>query len=486
MSYMSVAAACVRGVCVCLLPREDNNFKPLALRGKPLALVSTFLIAIKIATAGLIALTPATADLSTITVNRIVQLTNEERKQEGLNELSISSKLAQAAKLKGEDMLANDYFAHISPSGVTPWFWMAKTGYAYEVAGENLAIDFTEAEDVVAAWMASPSHHDNMLRADYLETGVAVVSGEFQGGTSIVVVHMFGKPQSGKVAAQNTAPAPTPTPSPKAATKPTSTPSPSPTPSPVVTTPTPTPPVPAPRIPRISSGDTDGIVQDTVQLFVEGDAASSAHILVNNRVTAAATLSENGKAIIGLHLDGFEDGNITVRAYASDILGQESGLSEPLSLTKDTTAPQIARDQLTFLVSPDTAASQVAVHAPSDAHLRVAVSQDTSSLKPNAQGWVYLPFTFDPITISFSDIVGNTNLFSNIDLVPHFSDTPAAGRAEFPATFSAWGRSVTAGLLVTILCMLLLAIFVRIRIQHPALITHASFVILLAAVLLVL
>src|SRR3989344_245548 len=475
---MSVAAACVRGVCVCLLPREDNQFKPLALRGKPLALVSALLIAIKITTALFIALTPATADLSTITVNRIVQLTNAERKQEGLSELSINSKLAQAAQLKGEDMLAHDYFAHISPTGVTPWFWMAKTGYAYEVAGENLAIDFTEAEDVVAAWMASPSHHDNMLRADYLETGVAVVSGEFEGGTSIVVVHMFGKPQSGKVAAQSTAPpTPEPTPAPKAATK--LSPSAYPAPSLTLTTPTPTPAVPAPRIPRISSGDTDGIVQDSVQLFVEGDAASSAHILVNNRLTGAATLSENGKAIIGLHLDSFEDGNISIQAYATDTLGQESGLSEALSLTKDTTVPQIARDELIFLVSPDTADSQVAVYTPSDAQVRVAVSQNTFSLKPNAQNWVYLPSTFDPISISYRDTAGNTTLFAGIDLVPRFSAAPAAHGGEFPATVSAWGRSVTASLLVTILCLLMLAIFIRIRIQHPALITHASFVILL-------
>jgi len=118
--------------------------------------------------------------------------------------------------------------------------------------------------------------------------------------------------------------------------------------------------------------------------------------------------------------------------------------------------------------------------------MRVAVGQDTSSLKPNAQGWVYLPSIFEPITISFSDTAGNTNLFPSIDLVPHFSAAPAAHGVEFPATVSAWGRSVTAGLLVTILCLLMLAIFIRIRIQHPALITHASFVILLAAVLLAL
>ncbi|MEO6078021.1 MAG: CAP domain-containing protein, partial [Candidatus Andersenbacteria bacterium] len=59
---------------------------------------------------------------------------------------------------------------------------------------ENLAIDFTQAEDVVSAWLASPKHKENMLRADYTETGVAVLSGEFKGATSIIVVHMFGKP----------------------------------------------------------------------------------------------------------------------------------------------------------------------------------------------------------------------------------------------------------------------------------------------------
>src|SRR3989344_7522607 len=178
---------------VCFIPSPENNHWPLALRHHSLAYVSVLLILTKVATIVALALAPNTADLSTITQDRMVQLTNQARKEAGLPALSINSKLGQAAALKGQDMLASAYFAHISPSGVTPWFWMKKTGYEYTVAGENLAIDFGEAEDVVSAWLHSPSHKANLLNKEYTETGIAVVSGEFQGGTSTIVVHMFGK-----------------------------------------------------------------------------------------------------------------------------------------------------------------------------------------------------------------------------------------------------------------------------------------------------
>lgn len=169
----------------------------------------------KIVAISIIALTPSEAMLSTITTNRIIQLTNDEREKTGLSALNTNSALAHSAKLKAQDMFKYQYFAHISPTGVTPWHWMKQSGYAYEVAGENLAIDFTQAEDVVAGWLASPKHKENMLRPDYTETGVAVESGEFNGSTSIIVVHMFGKPNTVTVA-PSPAPAPSPSPAPPA------------------------------------------------------------------------------------------------------------------------------------------------------------------------------------------------------------------------------------------------------------------------------
>src|SRR3989344_3328990 len=130
-----VAAKSLHGARVCVIPRPENNYHPLALRRGPLALVSALLIAAKVLAFSTIALMPASAELSTITTARIIEFTNEKRRQAGLNELKSNLVLTQAAEAKAADMLAEDYFAHISPAGVTPWFWMHKAGYTYRVAG---------------------------------------------------------------------------------------------------------------------------------------------------------------------------------------------------------------------------------------------------------------------------------------------------------------------------------------------------------------
>lgn len=228
---------------VCFIPHPDNNHHPLALRHKSLTAISLLIITAKIAAISIIALTPSEATLSTITTNRIIQLTNAEREKVGLKDLATNSALTHAAELKAQDMFKYQYFAHFSPTGVSPWHWMEQSGYSYEIAGENLAMDFTQAEDVVAGWLASPKHKENMLRPDYTQTGVAVESGSFNGSTSIIVVHMFGKPLA---AAPTPAPTLEPTPPPSAllqaktlppkltpTTTPTPTPTPSPSPSPV-------------------------------------------------------------------------------------------------------------------------------------------------------------------------------------------------------------------------------------------------------------
>ncbi len=198
---MTVAARAIHHASLLIIPHPANDYRPWALRHKPLAALSILLIAAKIMAVVIIGLTPAMADLSTITSARMLQFTNEERSKRGLSALTSNDKLVRAAQAKGEDMLAHQYFAHISPAGVTPWFWMAKQDYTYQVAGENLAIDFTEAEDVVTAWINSPTHKENMLLPDYTETGIAVVTGEFNGATSTIVVHFFGEPPAGRVAA---------------------------------------------------------------------------------------------------------------------------------------------------------------------------------------------------------------------------------------------------------------------------------------------
>lgn len=138
---------------------------------------------------------------SSITINEVVTSTNSERTRAGLPTLVYSEKLADAARRKAANMLEEDYWAHNSPSGKTPWVWFKSAGYSYLYAGENLAKDFGSTDRMLAAWMASPTHRDNIINAKYTEIGVAVVPGTLQGKDTMLVVQLFGAPANGSVAA---------------------------------------------------------------------------------------------------------------------------------------------------------------------------------------------------------------------------------------------------------------------------------------------
>ena len=109
-------------------------------------------------------------------------------------ELSENIVLRQAAYAKAQDMLTNQYFAHVSPDGQGLANWLKKSGYDYLAAGENLAIGFEEPEAVVKAWQASPTHQANLVDGDFKEIGVATINGEYEGENTNVVVQLFGYP----------------------------------------------------------------------------------------------------------------------------------------------------------------------------------------------------------------------------------------------------------------------------------------------------
>ncbi len=131
---------------------------------------------------------------SSITVSQVLDLTNKARTSQGENTLSLNEQLNQAALAKATNMFNDQYWAHNSPSGKTPWVFVQDMGYKYSVAGENLARDFGDAPTMVNAWMASPSHKANILQAKYKDTGIAVVDGKLNGVETTLVVQLFGKP----------------------------------------------------------------------------------------------------------------------------------------------------------------------------------------------------------------------------------------------------------------------------------------------------
>ncbi|KKP56512.1 MAG: SCP-like protein extracellular [Parcubacteria group bacterium GW2011_GWB1_35_5] len=132
--------------------------------------------------------------LSAIYASVLVNLTNKDRARENISELKVSPILEKAAQMKADDMASKSYFAHNTPEGLTPWYWFTLAGYKYEFAGENLAVNFEESEDIQTAWMNSRGHFLNIMNPKYTEIGIATSTGIYKGREAVFVVQMFGKP----------------------------------------------------------------------------------------------------------------------------------------------------------------------------------------------------------------------------------------------------------------------------------------------------
>jgi hypothetical protein len=132
--------------------------------------------------------------VSVFNPREIIVETNAARNANNLPPLKSNYELDLAAQEKLDDMIKNGYFAHTSPSGVTPWYWFKDVGYSYTTAGENLALGYSTAQATVQAWMNSPSHRANLLNTKYEEIGVAVGKASLNGIDGVLVVQTFGKP----------------------------------------------------------------------------------------------------------------------------------------------------------------------------------------------------------------------------------------------------------------------------------------------------
>ena len=133
-----------------LLPRESNNHKAKILHSSSLLVLASFLVLFQIVLNLLPKLNPSILGYaSNISPSEVVRLTNEKRAAAGLSALSLNQELSAAAYTKGQDMIAKDYWAHIAPDGTEPWKFFKDFGYKYRYAGENLARDFSNANDAV-------------------------------------------------------------------------------------------------------------------------------------------------------------------------------------------------------------------------------------------------------------------------------------------------------------------------------------------------
>jgi uncharacterized protein YkwD len=126
-------------------------------------------------------LTPEAANIGLVR-EAVLCLINRKRAENNESPLVISADLQAAAESHDEELIADDYFAHVSPSGETPVDRIRRTGYipgpnVGYVIGENLAwgtYQLSTPQAIVSAWIASPGHLANILESQYRETGIAI------------------------------------------------------------------------------------------------------------------------------------------------------------------------------------------------------------------------------------------------------------------------------------------------------------------------
>jgi uncharacterized protein YkwD len=110
--------------------------------------------------------TPATAASVAQMTAAVDCLVNQQRLRFGLPRLDVSGKLNQSAQRWSTYLAQTNQLFHGNVARR-----MSAVGYDWQEGAENIATTYLTPRDVVAAWMASPDHCQNMLDPDYRDMG---------------------------------------------------------------------------------------------------------------------------------------------------------------------------------------------------------------------------------------------------------------------------------------------------------------------------
>lgn len=103
-----------------------------------------------------------------------------------------SDLLARAAQAHSADMAAQNYFSHDSLDGRDMVARVAAQGYSYSALGENIAAGQRTPDAVMAGWLDSPGHCQNIMNPNFRELGVGLAQG---GSYGIYWTQNFGSPR---------------------------------------------------------------------------------------------------------------------------------------------------------------------------------------------------------------------------------------------------------------------------------------------------
>ena len=476
------------------IPNASNQHVPHVLHHRALFLYSLLLVLVKLSVLASPLLLPYNlGQTSAVTSENIVSLSNQSRVDFDLPALMVSPKLEVAALNKARDMMKSGYFAHFSPEGVSPWFWIQQSGYSYSYAGENLAIRFSTAEGVNAAWLASAAHRSNILSKDFTQIGVAVLTEEFgKEGAATLVVQMFGAPAVQTAVAKTEEPKVQPVKVlPKVVEQPAS----------VSESPT----------PQITFPLQDSFMNKSVfRVIGEGQFGDQIRIYINDRLYGQTAVTPAGQFEYVLPAEeSLSDGPYVLHVRQVDAEGKESRSSSQIEFLVDTTPPQIFENAFSFIPSSGQIGAYDVTAGVSDDSIRtlVTVGDDSAALeRQQGKTWSGKITLFNakagddlPIQIYAQDLAGNetkqrVGLLSGSDVKGVFSFV--SGQQEAPkqemklfggfvtiADFGAFAQKFYLAFVVFLASALVLKVGIKRHIHHPRTVAATAGVMMLAMIL---
>lgn len=125
---------------------------------------------------------PAIPSVSVLTADEqhMVDMINQERIAAGVKPVKLDLRLASVGRAKANDLKANNYFDHTSPTYGSPWAMMQQVGLKVQWAGENISGN-KSVEGSMAALMLSPGHRANILDPRFTHVGVGIAYGSAYG-----------------------------------------------------------------------------------------------------------------------------------------------------------------------------------------------------------------------------------------------------------------------------------------------------------------
>lgn len=120
--------------------------------------------------------TPTPTDPAEQYAEEVLKLVNAEREKAGVPALTLDTQLCAAANQRAKELVEN--FAHERPDGSDASTVLTENGCQYTTMGENIAAGQATPEDVVASWMDSQGHRENILNPDFAKLGVGYYKDE--------------------------------------------------------------------------------------------------------------------------------------------------------------------------------------------------------------------------------------------------------------------------------------------------------------------